>query len=473
LSTDIHPLGVVGALGEEAVGEFARALTGTLVGPDDEAYDSARDVWNGLVNRYPALIARAADTGDVATTVRFARDHDLPLSVCAGAHEQSGAAVAERGLVVDVGGMDHVDVDTDERVATVGPGVTTGEALAATQEHGLAFPTGSAGCVGVAGTTLGGGVGWIRRKHGLAVDALRRVELVTAAGETLTVTPETESDLYWAVRGGGGGFGVVTEFEFDLYDVGPTVGGLSVFHPRTAADDVFGAVRAFVASAPPEATVICNYTHVPAVPGIPPEHHGEPAVAVVGCYAGDPETGLETFAPLREAADPLVDNSGVVPYELLHEMGTLLHPWGRNYVHRSAYVDDLTDDLHEFLLDRTAAAPGPMDGVGIWPMGGAVGGGEPSAFAWADKAHLVVIEAAWESHDSPAHVEWARETERRLRERGAEGAYPGYVGVEEADWEDWRRQAFGDSLDRLRRVKRDVDPENVFDEGLTVSPAVE
>jgi hypothetical protein len=153
---------------------------------------------------------------------------------------------------------------------------------------------------------------------------------------------------------------------------------------------------------------------------------------------------------------------------MLHEMGTLLHPWGRKYVHRSVFIDELTDDLHEFILNRTGAAPGPMDGVGIWPMGGAVGSDNSSAFAWSDKAHLIVIEAAWESHDNRAHIEWATETERRLRDRGGEGAYPGYVGVEEADWENWSEKAYGDNLDRLRKIKREFDPENVFDHSVPI-----
>jgi FAD/FMN-containing dehydrogenase len=180
---------------------------------------------------------------------------------------------------------------------------------------------------------------------------------------------------------------------------------------------------------------------------------------------------METFAPLREVTDPLVDNSEPVPYAMLHEMGTLLHPWGRKYVHRSVFVDELTEELHEFVLDRTAAAPGPMDGVGIWPMGGAVGSGAPSAYNWADEPHMVVVEAAWESQDNPAHIEWARETEQRLRARGATGAYPGYLGVEETDDEDWAAQAYGERLDRLRRVKRRYDPENLFDHNVNVRPA--
>ena len=471
MSDEMHPLGVVGGLGEEVVGGFARQLDGEVVLPDDESYDGARDVWNGLVNRYPAVLVRATTAEDVGAAVEFAREYDLDLSVKSGAHEQSGSAIAENGVVVDLGELDHARVDPDEQVAEVGPGNSTADALAATQEHGLAFPTGSAGSPGVAGTTLGGGVGWIRRKHGLAVDALRSVELVTADGEVRTVSTDEHPDLFWAVRGGGSNFGIVTNFEFDCYEVGPLVGGLSVFYPRAAADAVFDAFREFTADAPPEATVICNYAEVPAIPGMPPAHHGEECVALIGCYAGDPERGMETFAPLREVANPLVDNSEPVPYEMLHELGTMLHPWGRKYVHRSAFVDELTDELGAFLLERTEAAPGPMEGVGVWPMGGAIGSGPDAAYTWTEKPYLVVVEAAWESHDSPAHLSWARETERELRERGAEGAYAGYVGVEEQPWEDWSEQAYGGNRDRLRALKREYDPGNVFDHNVNVVPA--
>jgi FAD/FMN-containing dehydrogenase len=467
----MHPLGTVGALGEEAIGGLVAEVDGEVVLPDDEAYDAVRDVWNGLINRYPGLVVRAADGADVARAIRFAREHDLELSVRAGAHGQSGSAVVDNGLVIDLGGIDHVDVDPEAQIARVGPGNRTGDVLATTQEHGLAPPTGSAGNAGVAGTTLNGGIGWIRRKHGLAVDALRRLEVVTADGELVTASPEENAELFWGLRGGGGNFGVVTEFEFDLYEVGPIVGGLSAFYPREAADEVFEAFRAFTDDAPPAATAICNYGEIPAVPGMPPELHGEEALALIGCYAGDPEEGMRTFAPLREIAQPLVDNSEPVPYEMLHELGTMLHPWGRKYVHRSMFVEELTDELHDLLLERTAAAPGPMDGVGLWPMGGAVGSGPESAFAWADKPNMVVVEAAWESHDSPAHIEWARETERQVRALGGEGAYTGYVGVEQGSDEDWPSTAYGDGLGRLRALKRRYDPDGVLSHSVAVEPA--
>ncbi len=236
---------------------------------------------------------------------------------------------------------------------------------------------------------------------------------------------------------------------------------------------MFEAFRAFAADAPLEATIICNYADIPAVPGMPPELHGEEALALIGCYAGDPEEGMETFAPLREATELLVDNSEPVPSGMLHELGTMLHPWGRKYAHRSIFVEELTDELHDLLLERTAAAPGPMDGAGIWPMGGAVGSGPESAFAWADKPHMVVVEAAWESHDSPAHLEWARETERHVRELGGEGSYTGYIGVEQGADEDWPRKAYDDSLERLRELKRRYDPDGALSHNVTVEPTAD
>jgi len=471
MSTRRHPLGTVAALGDDAVEGLGRGLDGDLILPDHEAYRDARDVWNGLINRYPAVVVRAAGGSDVARAIGFAREHDLPLSVRGGAHQQAGDAVVDNGLVVDLSTLTDITVDPDRRVATVGPGARTDAVLAATQEHGLAMPTGSAGCVGMAGTTLGGGVGWLRRKHGLSVDALRSMEVVTAAGDVIEVSPDSHADLFWAMRGGGGNFGVVTRFEFDLYEVGPIVGGLNVFYPAEMAPEVLRRYRGFAADAPPELTTIVNYGEIPAIPQMPTHLHGEAAIGLIGCYAGDPEAAMAATAPLRDLGDPLIDASDAIPYAALHEVGTLMHPWGRNYVNRSVFVDDLTEEVRELIVDRTEAAPGAMDGVGVWPMGGAVGSGADAAFAWPDERFLIVIEAAWEDTNTPAHVEWAQETDRLFREAGGEGAYAGYAGVEEADWEEWPRKVYGDSYDRLRSVKADYDPDNVFSHNINVEPA--
>ncbi len=473
MSSHKHPLGTVAELGDEAVGELSRSLDGDLVLPDHPEYNEARDVWNGLVNRYPAVIARAAGSRDVATAIGFAREHDLEVSVRGGAHQQAGNAVVDNGLVVDLSDLDDVTVDPERQVAEVGPGNRAEDVLAETQEYGLAMPTGSAGCVGMPGTTLGGGVGWIRRKHGLSVDALRSMEVVTAGGEVVEVSPDSNQDLFWAMRGGDGNFGVVTGFEFDLYEVGPIVGALNVFYPADLAEEVLRTYREFAADAPAELTTIVNYGEIPAIPPMPDHLHGEPAIGLIGCYAGDPEEAMETVAPLREIGDPLIDATDRLPYEALHEVGTLMHPWGRKYINRSVFVDNLTDEVRDLIVDRTEAAPGVMDGVGVWSMGGAVGNGPDAAYAWPDKRFLIVIEAAWEGTDTPDHIEWAQETDRLFREVGGEGAYAGYAGVEEADWEDWPRKVYGDSYPRLQSVKAEYDPDNVFSHNLNVDPAVQ
>lgn len=470
MTAHTHPLGIVERLGDEVLGDLADGLRGDLILPDHEAYEDARNVWNGLVNTYPAVVVRVKGATDVARAVGFARDQGLELAIRGGAHHEAGSAVVENGLVVDLADLDSVHVDPDEQVARVEPGTRAEDILAETQQHGLACPTGSAGDVGTPGSTLGGGIGWIRRKHGLAVDALRAVEVVTADGRLLKATRTRNENLFWAVRGGGGNFGVVTSFEFDLFEVGPLVQGLGVFYPAAAAEEVMQVHRDVMLEAPDELTTILLHGHVPGLPPMPDDLVGTDAIGILGCYAGDHERGAETVAPLRDVADPLIDLSDVMPYELLHDLGTQMFPWGRNYCHRSVFVDELSDERIDILLERTEAAPSPLSATAVWPMGGAVGSGPEAAFAWADKRYMITVEANWEDHDTPANLEWARETERQLRATGAEGAYAGFTGVEECDWEDWTAQVYGDGRERLARVKAAFDPENVFRHNVNVEP---
>lgn len=470
MSVHKHPLGTLAELDEQDVKAFIERLDGDLILPDDEQYTDARTVWNGLINKYPGIIARTTSARDVAAAIGFARENDLELSVRGGAHHQTGSAIVNQGLVIDLSQMDEIAVDPDRRVAHVDPGVRAEDVLTATQEYGLACPTGSAGDVGIPGSTLGGGIGWIRRKHGLSVDALRSVEIVTPDGERRTASPEQNEDLYWAVRGGGGNFGVVTNFEFELYDVGPMVQGLGIFYPAEAAEDVLTSYREVTASAPNELTTILLNGHVPNLPPIPDELAGTDAVAILGAYAGDPAAGEEAIAPLREVTEPLLDMSDVMPYELLHDLGTQMFPWGRKYCHRSVFVDELSDDILEVVVDSVENAPAPINGVGIWHMGGNVGHGPDSAYAWDDKEFMITAEANWENQDNLANLTWARETERRFREAGGEGAYAGFTGVEEQDWEDWQRKVYADNYDRLAAVKATYDPENVFEHNVNIDP---
>ncbi|NHX35743.1 MULTISPECIES: FAD-binding oxidoreductase [Halolamina] len=470
MSAHAHPLGTVESLDEGAIESFAAALDGDIVLPDGEEYDDARNVWNGLINKYPAVVARAENASDVAESVAFAREHDLALSVSGGAHNQTGSAVVNQGVVVDLSRMDGVGVDPDTEVARVGPGARAEDVLAETQEYGLAAPTGSAGDVGIAGSTLGGGIGWIRRKHGLGIDALRRVEIVTPDGEILEATPEQNADLFWALRGGGGNFGVVTEFEFDLYEVGPMVQGLGIFYPADLAEEVMDAHSEVVENGPEELTTILLSGHVPNLPPMPDELAGTDAVAMLGAYAGDPEDGTEAIAPLREIGEPLLDMSDVMPYEMLHDLGTQMYPSGRKYTHRSVFVDEFGPEIREIVREQTEAAPAPMAAIGVWPLGGNIGDGSEAAYPWNDKQYMITVEGNWEAFENRPVLDWAAETDRLLREAGGEGAYAGFTGVEERDWEDWAQQVYGDSYDRLATVKAEYDPENVFSQNVTIDP---
>jgi len=470
MSAEKHPLGTVAELAEQDVEEFAATLDGDLVLPDDDTYTDARNVWNGLVNKYPAVIARVRNATDVATAIQFARRNGLELAIRGGAHHQTGSALVNQGLVVDLSDMDRVDVDPDQQVATVEPGTRAEDVLAETQEYGLAPPTGSAGDVGIPGSTLSGGIGWMRRKNGLGIDALRSVEIVTPDGEVRTASPDQHEDLFWAVRGGGGNFGVVTDLEFDLYEVGPVVQALGVFYPADATDAALQTHREVVEDAPAEFTSILIRGEVPNLPPIPDDIAGTSAVGILGAYLGDHDAGKELIAPLREITDPLIDMSDEMPYEMLHDLGKQLYPWGRKYTHRSVFFDELTDDVHDVITEQMEAAPTTMDAIGVWPLGGNIGHGPDAAYPWDDKQYMVTIEGNWEELATAPNLEWARETERKLRSVGGEGAYAGFTGVEEQDWEDWSEQVYGPSYDRLAAVKNRYDPENVFQQNVNIDP---
>ena len=471
MSLEPHPLGTVDRIGDDAIVGLGEKLRGDLILPDHEQYEDARNVWNGLINEYPAVVVRVASADDVATAIKFAREHGLELSVRGGAHHQTGAAIVDNGLVIDLEDMNTIEVAPDEQVVTVEPGTRAEDVLAETQEYGLAPPTGSAGDVGMSGTTLGGGVGWIRRKHGLSIDALRRIEIVTPDGVVRDASRETNEDLFWALRGGGGNFGVVTEFEFNCYQVGPIVPALGVYYPADAAAEVLDTHRTVMTDAPNELTTILINGHVPPLPPVPDDLHGREAVAILGCYAGDEQEGMAAIEPLRNVTEPIIDMSEPMPYEVLHDLGTQMFPWGRKYAWRSVFVDELTDEIHDVILEQKDAAPGPMDAIDIWAMGGNIGHGGDAAFNWPDKEYLIVAEANWEEFDTQSELDWVRQTERRLREAGGVGSYAGFTGVEEQEWEDWADQVYGSNYERLVEVKSRYDPENEFSRNVTVRPS--
>ncbi|WP_264183027.1 FAD-binding oxidoreductase [Haloterrigena turkmenica] len=368
--------------------------------------------------------------------------------------------------------MNSVRVDPRRKIAQVGPGCRARDVLQETQHHELATPTGSAGDVGIPGSTLGGGIGWIRRKHGLGIDALRSVDLVTPEGELVYASPERNADLFWAVRGGGGNFSVVTNFEFDLYEVGPIVGGLGVFYPGDEAAAVLAAYDELASDAPEEVTTLALKGHVPDLPPMPDDLVGEDAVAILGCYAGDPEAGMDALQPFREISEPLLDMSEPMPYLQLHELGTMMFPEGRNYSHRSCYVDELSEELIDAIIAHADEAPSPLAGVGVWQLGGAIGDVEPDATAYPhrDAAYMLTVEANWDEGDDDANIEWARDGDDRFRRLGGYGAYGGFTGVEPRADEDVTERVYGDNSDRLAAIKARYDASNALERNVNVTP---
>jgi FAD/FMN-containing dehydrogenase len=461
-------------LEETLVSDLRAAVAGDVVVPGDEAYDGARALWNGRIDHHPAAVVRVTSTDDVAATLRFARDHGRELSVRGGGHHVTGSAVVDDGIVVDLSNLTDVSVDADERTVRVGAGCRVSDVLAATQEHGLAITCGSAAHNGVAGSTLGGAIGWVRREYGLGIDTLRSAELVTVDGEVLTASAEQYPDLFWGVRGGGANFGVATEFEFDCFELGPEV---AVAQPIYAAPDdetvrdLLGRYREYVADAPRHVTSMAIVTSVPPLPFVPQKVHGAPVVMFYAAYAGDPAAGEEAMRPLREMGDPAMDMSARMPFLALHEIANELFPVGNRYSWHSLYADELSDDLLDRVTADAAARPPGEASVEVWHLGGAVSDADATAYAHRDAEFLVNVGATWrDPAEDEAHLTWAESSWNDLRESPAtrEGFYPGFPGF--ASDEERSRMAYGDNLGRLAALKAEYDPENLLHSNLNVAP---
>lgn len=464
------------SLDQSLVSDLRSTVTGDVITPEDDSYHDARAVWNGRIDRFPAVIVRVSSTEDTAESISFARKHDLQLAVRGGGHHVTGSAVVDDGLVVDLSNLAEVDVDPEARSVRVGAGCRVSDVLSKTQEHGLAFPCGSAAHNGVAGSTLGGAIGWARRKHGLGVDALRSVEIVTVEGDVLTASETENAELFWGVQGGGANFGVVTSFEFDCFELGPEVAAAMVAYPAPDAEttaELFQQYRATLAETPREITPIVLRTSVPPLPLVPPEYHGAPIVMIFAVYAGDPGEGEKALQPLRNLGEPAMDMSGRMPFLAVHEVANDLFPVGHRYSWHSLYAEELSDDLLERIGDNAQEKPGPDSSIETWHLGGATSDVESdaTAFGWREAEFMLVVSAGWrDPADDEAHLEWAEATWNDLRESDAtlEGFYPGFPGF--VDGEERARMAYGDNLDRLADLKAEYDPENLLHSNLNVPP---
>lgn len=438
---------------------------GQVLLPGGDAYEQARRVWNGVIDRRPVLIAQPRDPADVGRAVRFARDHHLPLSVRGGGHNVAGGALCD-GMVVDLSAMRGVTVDPRARTARVEGGATWAEVDAATQPHGLAAPGGVVSETGVAGLTLGGGLGWLRRRFGLSCDHVRAFEVVGAGGEVMRASADEHPDLYWALRGGGGAFGVVTAFEFGLQPVGPEVMFTMVFYPASAGLEVLRAYREFTLPAPDEVSSFAILGTLPEAEVFPPEAHGQPFVLLAAMYAGDPGEGEEALRPLRELGGPLIaDFSARQPYVQVQRAFDEDYPAGRRYYWKSAYLHGLPDEALRCALDFAAASPSPLSTVDLWHLGGAIDRVEAASTAYAHRGapYLLGVEANWDGEDEAAqaaNVAWARRCVDAFAPFSTGGAYLNFPGFEE----DAAGSAFapGEHLARLEAVRQRYDPEGVF-----------
>ena len=449
---------------------------GQLITADHAVYDTARGVWNGAVDRHPRLIARCNWTADVVAAVRFARDHDLEIAVRGGGHNVAGTAVCDDGLVIDLSAMRAVWVHPADRTARVQSGALWGDVNHETQARGLATTGGIVSHTGVAGLTLGGGIGFLMRKHGLAVDNLLAAEVVTADGSIVQASTDEHPELFWALRGGGGNFGVVTSFRFALHPLGPTVMAGPVFWAADDTIDVLRFYRDFAADAPDELGSVIRLGTVPPLPDIPEDLHWRPAIAIDCCYAGAVEDGERVVRALRRLGTPFVDL--LAPRRYVAHQGamddTVRHGW--HYSWKSTNLVGLSDDVIAVIADHAYAAGSPRSYAAMFHMGGAVARvpQDATAYAGRDVVHNIIIDAVSlpdaSGEHAAAETAWARRFLEALQPHRAGGVYVNFL---DADDDSIRvREAYGDqNYRRLAEVKAKYDPDNAFHHNKNIRPA--
>jgi FAD/FMN-containing dehydrogenase len=462
-------------LDEESIQAFIGGVRGEVLRPDDPGYDAAREIQNGLIDRKPGIIVRCSGAADVIDAVNFARDHSLLLSVRGGGHNVAGTAVCEGGLMIDLSRMNGVRVDPKARTARAGGGATWADLDRETQVFGLATPGGVVSTTGIGGLTLHGGMGHLRRKYGLSIDNLLSVDIVTADGQLRTASASENSDLYWAVRGAGSNFGVVTSFEFRLHPVGPIVSICAVMHGLEDGPTAIPKWRDFMASAPEEITSFIVFWSIPAAPDFPEEIWNKPIFAVVALYAGPADEGERAVAPLRDLATPVLDISGQLPYAIAQGAFDPFFPKGRLCYWKSLYVDALPNDLINQLCQLAAERPSPLSPIDIWHHGGAMATvpAAATAFGRRDAPFMLSFDTTWIDPDqTERNISWTRAAWSAMHRYSSGGLYLNFPGFGE-EKEDLVRAAYGDNYDRLTRLKAMYDPTNLFRMNQNITPAVD
>ncbi len=451
--------------------ELKTSLRGELLLPSDAGYDEARKVFNGAIDKHPRMIARCAGTADVITAVRFARKHNLLVSIRGSGHNVAGNAICDNGLVIDLSRMKGIRVDPETKTARAQPGVTWGEFDFETQAFGLATTGGLVSTTGIAGFTLGGGIGWLVRKHGTACDNLLSVDLVTSDGQLVTASPRENPDLFWGVRGGGGNFGIVTSFEYQLHPVGPLIIGGVIIHPVAKATDLLRFYREFVAEAPEELTTLVAFLMAPPLPFVPQQLHGRPVVIVAFCYAGDLEKGERVLEPLRTFGPPAVALVQPMPYRVLQSfLDADAQPALQNYW-KSDYLRELSDDAINTILSYNGRAESPLTEVHLHHMQGAFTNANTNdtAFVHPDAPFVINIVSRWtDPREANKHIKWARDFFAAMRPFAAGQAYLNFLGEE---GEERVKAAYGGNYERLAALKKKYDPTNFFRLNQNIKPS--
>ena len=452
------------------IGDLRDRIDGQTIFPTHPEYDEARTVWNGMIDRRPGLIARCESVDDVRSAVRFAARHDLLLAVRGGGHSVAGHGVCDDGLVVDCSPMRDVEVDPDARIARVGPGATWADVDGAAGEHGLAVPGGLVSSTGVAGLTLGGGFGWLSRAHGLTCDNLVSADVVTPGGDLIRAGREEHPELFWALRGGGWNFGVVVSFEFRLHPVSEVFAG-PVLHRLDDAPDVLREYREIVSDAPDELTCYLLFRHAPPAPAVPDDARGEPALALVVFWCGDPERGAEATRPLRALGDPLADLVQRRPYTEWQQFSDESWEPGYRDYWKADYLEGLSDGALATLVEFGRSLPTSLSDFKVAHFEGTVArppdGG--TAFPHRDAPFVLNINTRWEEPAADeGHIAWTREFHRAMHPHTTGGTYVNFLGDE---GEGRVRSAYGDAYERLAAVKRRYDPNNRFRMNQNVEPA--
>jgi FAD/FMN-containing dehydrogenase len=453
-------------LEEATVAAFKKSLRGYALSPGDDGYDETRKVWNGNIDRRPGLIVCCIGVADVINAVHFARDNHLLVSVRGGGHNVAGSSVCDGGLMIDLSHMKSIRVDPVQRTARAEPGVRGGELDHETQAFGLATPTGIVSDTGIAGLTLGGGFGWLSRTYGLAADNLLSVDIVTADGRLLRTSATENEELFWGIRGGGGNFGIVTSFEYQLHPVGPTVLAGMVTHPFDQAKEVLRFYRDFSSTIPDALT---------ASAGLLTSPEGHRRVALVVCYNGPLMEGERVIEPLRQFGPPLEDHIGAMPYRQLQTMFDAMVAPGQQYYEKAPLMKAISDEAIDILVANFAHVTSPLSFVLFEQMGGATSrrAKDASAFSHREAQYQLVIMSAWlDAGGSERHIKWVRETADAMERFIMGGGYINVLGREAEEGVDRIRAAFGEHYERLVALKNTYDPTNLLRHNQNIRPTV-